>query len=70
MSDEAPDLIDLKWTLRDIASKRDNLVAAKPHHVSQLVSRGLVEIIDDKPVITEAGLGLIQSPERRQNEHP
>ena len=70
MSDEAPDLIDLKWTLRDIASKRDNLVASKPHHISELINRGLVEIVGDRPIITEAGLGLIQHLERKQNEHP
>ena len=65
ISDETLDLIDLKWTLRDIASKRDNLVTAKSHHNTELMNRGLVEILDNKPVITEAGLGLIRQPERR-----
>jgi len=49
LSDEALDLIDLKWTLRDMAFKRDNLVAAKPHHITELIKRGFVEIVATNP---------------------
>lgn len=70
MSNERPDIFDLKWTLRDIKAERNNLVAAKPDHIAELVNRALVEIIDDRLVITEAGHGLIQSTGRKHNEHP
>lgn len=70
MSDECPDIFGLKWTLRDIKAERDNLVAGKPGHISELVNRGLVQIIDDRLIITEAGNGLIKSPRTEQNEHP
>jgi hypothetical protein len=70
MSDECPDLFDLKWTLRDIKAERNNLNEAKPATSLELVNRGLVEIIDDKPVVAEAGHGVIRCLERKRNEHP
>ncbi|MEH2468981.1 hypothetical protein V1281_001763 [Nitrobacteraceae bacterium AZCC 2161] len=51
-----PDLIDLRWTLRDIKASRLTLTPPDPEHVRELIDRGLVELRDDIPVITEAGL--------------
>jgi hypothetical protein len=51
-----PDLIDLRWTLRDIQASRLALTPPDPEHVRELIDRGLVELRDDIPVITEAGL--------------
>jgi hypothetical protein len=51
-----PDLIDLRWTLRDIRSNRQRLLPPIPEHVRELVDRGLVELRDDIPVITQAGV--------------
>jgi hypothetical protein len=51
-----PDLIDLRWTLRDIKAARLKLTPPDPEHVRELIDRGLVELRDDIPVITEAGL--------------
>jgi hypothetical protein len=51
-----PDLIDLRWTLRDIKAGRLKLIPLDPEHVRELTDRGLVELQNDIPVITEAGL--------------
>jgi hypothetical protein len=51
-----PDLIDLRWTLRDIKAGRLKLTSPDLEHVRELIDRGLVELQDDIPVITEAGL--------------
>lgn len=60
MDDKHSDLINLKWTLQDIKAQRDNLVAAKPDHVADLVERGLIQMVDDKPVLTAAGSSIIE----------
>ncbi|MEH2474111.1 hypothetical protein V1281_004705 [Nitrobacteraceae bacterium AZCC 2161] len=48
--------IDLRWTLRDIRSNRQWLLPLNSEHVRELVERGFIELRDDIPVITEAGL--------------
>ena len=47
------DAIDLRWTLKDIAAKRNLLV--NKQHLVQLTELGLVEMRDDVPHLTIAG---------------
>jgi hypothetical protein len=47
------DAIDLRWTLKDIASKRVWLI--NKDHLPKLVELGLVEIHEDTPYLTRAG---------------
>ncbi len=51
--------IELRWTLRDIQAKRWMLCPVDPSHLRRLMSLGLVEMRDDHPVLTEAGLDAI-----------
>ena len=51
--------IDLRWTLRDIRAKRWKLSPINPTHLGKLQSMGLVEMRDDDPVLTNAGLNAI-----------
>ncbi len=46
--------IDLRWTLRDIKSRR-TLFPVDPDHLRTLIELGLVEMRDDVPAITNAG---------------
>jgi hypothetical protein len=39
-----PDLIDLRWTLRDIKAGRLKLTPLDPEHVRELIDQGLVEL--------------------------
>ena len=47
------DAIDLRWTMKDIASKR--WLVLNQAHVVQLIDLGLVEMREDRPVLTIAG---------------
>ena len=47
------DAIDLRWTLKDIAAKRNLLV--NKQHLAQLTELGLVEMREDVPHLTIAG---------------
>ena len=47
------DAIDLRWTLKDIAAKREWII--NKAHVAQLIDLGLVEMRDDQPILTNAG---------------
>jgi hypothetical protein len=47
------DAIDLRWTLKDIAAKRSWMI--NEAHVTKLIELGLVEMRDNKPVLTVAG---------------
>ena len=51
------DAIDLRWTMKDIASKRWWIV--NQTHVERLIELGLVEMRDEKPVLTIAGQNAI-----------
>ena len=51
--------IDLRWTLRDIRAKRWKLSPIDPSHLEKLKSMGLVEMRDDDPVLTNAGIDAI-----------
>jgi hypothetical protein len=47
------DAIDLRWTLKDIASKRFSMI--NKQHLAQLIELGLVELRGDVPQLTIAG---------------
>ena len=47
------DAIDLRWTLRDIASKRSWLI--RQEHLPKLIELGLVEMRGEVPFLTAAG---------------
>jgi hypothetical protein len=53
--------IELRWLLRDIRAKRWVLVPLDPVRLERLIEMGLAEMVDDKPVLTEAGLRIIES---------
>jgi hypothetical protein len=52
--------IDLRWTLRDIKAARLKLTPADPNQLEELIARGLVEMSDNVPVLTEAGYREIE----------
>jgi hypothetical protein len=47
------DAIDLRWTLKDVASRRVWLI--NKDHLPKLVELGLVEMRDNVPHLTSAG---------------
>ncbi len=47
------DAIDLRWTMKDIAGKRWQML--NQAHVAKLIDLGLVEMRDDRPALTIAG---------------
>ena len=49
--------IDLRWTLKDIASKRFSMV--NKQHLAQLIDLGLVEMREDVPYLTIAGQNTV-----------
>jgi hypothetical protein len=51
------DAIDLRWTMKDIAGKRWQML--NQSHVAKLTDLGLVEIRDDRPVLTIAGQNTV-----------
>ena len=51
------DAIDLRWTMKDIAGKRWFILNRA--HVAQLIELGLVEMRDDRPVLTIAGQNTV-----------
>ena len=51
--------IDLRWTLRDIRAKRWKLSPIDETHLRKLIEMGLVEMREDQPALTNAGLDAI-----------
>jgi hypothetical protein len=51
--------IHLRWTLRDIKAHRLALSPVQDEDLSLLAERGLVEVSDGVPTLTEAGLEAI-----------
>lgn len=51
--------IDLRWALRDIRAKRWRLTPIDPSQLEKLKSMGLVDVRDDDPVLTNAGIDAI-----------
>jgi hypothetical protein len=49
------EIIDLRWTLRDISAKRWKLSPINPSHLEKLKSINLIEMHNDEPVLTKAG---------------
>ena len=47
------DAIDLRWTLKDIASNRSWII--NKDHLPKLIELGLVEMRDDVPCLTVRG---------------
>jgi hypothetical protein len=51
--------IDLRWTLRDIRARRWKLSPLNPAHVEKLKSMNLIEMQDEEPALTKAGLDAL-----------
>jgi hypothetical protein len=47
------DAIDLRWTLRDIAARRSEMI--NKEHLTKLIEIGLVAMRGDAPYLTAAG---------------
>ena len=47
------DAIDLRWTLKDVASKRKSMI--NEAHLAKLIELGLVEMREGVPYVTVAG---------------
>ena len=52
--------ISLRWALRDILSNRLKLAPVTDDDLRALIDMGLVEIRDDAPVVTPAGLAALE----------
>ena len=52
--------IALRWALRDIVAKRTKLSPLKEDDLQTLLELGLVEMQDDRPVVTDAGLAALE----------
>jgi hypothetical protein len=52
--------IALRWALRDILGNRLKLSPVKDDDLRTLIDLGLVEIGDDSPVVTPAGLVALE----------
>jgi len=51
------DAIDLRWTMKDVAAKRWTML--NQDHVAKLIDLGLVEMRDDRPILTTAGQNIV-----------
>jgi hypothetical protein len=51
--------IDLRWTLRDVRAKRWKLSPLNRPHFEKLTSMNLIEMHDDEPALTKAGLDTL-----------
>ena len=51
--------IELRWALRDIRANRWKWTPIGPSHLEKLKSMGLIEMPDDEPVLTNAGINAI-----------
>lgn len=54
--------IYLRWTLRDIKARRLKLSPVSDDDLTLLTTRGLVEVQNGMPVLTQAGLATIDQP--------
>jgi hypothetical protein len=53
--------IRLRWALRDIKGKRLKLTLVDPNDLRTLIDMGFVEIQNDVPAMTTAGLDEIET---------
>ena len=51
--------IDLRWSLRDIRARRWTITPIKGEHIERLQAMGLIEFVNDEPVVTSTGLSVI-----------
>jgi hypothetical protein len=51
------DAIDLRWTMKDVAAKRWAML--NQDHIAKLIDLGLVEMRDDRPILTTAGQNVV-----------
>lgn len=52
--------ISLRWTLRDILGNRIQLTPVRDDDLRTLIELGFVEMRDDAPVVTQAGLAALE----------
>jgi len=52
--------IGLRWALRDILSDRLKLAPVADDDLRTLIELGFVEMRDDAPVVTQAGLAALE----------
>jgi len=52
--------IGLRWALRDVLSDRLKLAPVPDDDLRALIDMGLVEMRDDAPVATQAGLAALE----------
>lgn len=52
--------IGLRWALRDIHGNRLGLMPVRDEDLRTLIELGLVEMRDDIPVVTQAGLAALE----------
>lgn len=52
--------ISLRWALRDIHGNRLKLSPVEDDDLGTLIELGLVEIRDEAPVVTQAGLAALE----------
>jgi hypothetical protein len=52
--------IALRWALRDILGKPVTLLPVRDDDLRTLIDLGLVEMRDDSPVVTPAGLAALE----------
>ena len=55
--------ITLRWILRDILAKRLKLTPVSENDLRMLIEMGLVELRDDEPALTPAGLAALNPGE-------
>jgi hypothetical protein len=53
------EIIDLRWTLRDIRAKRWKLSPVNPSHLEKLETMNLIEMLGDEPALTKAGFDAL-----------
>ena len=51
--------IGLRWILRDILANRLKLAPVEDEHLRTLIDIGLIEMRDDVPIVTPAGLAVL-----------
>lgn len=52
--------IRLRWALRDVNGKRLKLSPVNPNDLRTLIDMGYVEMNNDEPIVTRAGLQEIE----------
>ena len=51
--------IGLRWTLRDIQARRIKMSPVSDEDLWLLTDLGLIEVRDEGPVLTQAGIGVL-----------